>query len=141
MQFGLVARGVRTTYSSVQFLGGMDTAFQQREVLGRTTLQSGSLSRSGRRQYKKETTYLYSTHYLLRVTLRREDAVNSGGCLPSRSCSSSLNPAEHEGNGPKMLEIAKKRCGEACSDIDLASDRAFSDAKAFQDKYWRGTQI
>ena len=48
---------------------------------------------------------------------------------------------EHEGNGPKMLEIAKKRCGEACPDIDLASDRAFGDAKAFQDKYWRGTQM
>ena len=48
---------------------------------------------------------------------------------------------EHEGNGPKMLEIAKKRCGEACPDIDLASDRAFGDAKAFQDKYWRGTHM
>ena len=28
---------------------------------------------------------------------------------------------EHEGNRPKMLEIVKKCCGEACLGIDLAS--------------------
>ena len=48
---------------------------------------------------------------------------------------------EHQDNGPKMLGIVKKRCGEACPDIDFASDAAFETAQKFQDKYWKGTEM
>ena len=66
----------------------------------------------------------------LRV-LRGEDAAVVAACHPGTArCDRTRAPGQRE-----------KRCGEACPDIDLASDAAFKTAQKFQDKYWKGTQM
>ena len=44
--------------------------------------------------------------------------------------------ADHDEQGPKMLELTRARCAVACPDIDADQDPAFATAAKFRQAYW-----